>query len=144
MDLAVMSLAFWLAYLFRFEFAIPRPVLDGMLVYWPALIAWQYLGLVAFRVPRMSWRYLNMRDAVQLLVALAAPMVVVIVARFANVLPVASGGVIPFGVLAVDFVFVFLGVVGIRASRRMWGELQDRKKRATDGRSASRAADRRR
>ena len=133
LDLAVLSIAFWLAYLFRFEFQIPQIVLAGMWVYWIAVVAVQYAALVGFGVTRMSWRYLYMRDAVHAFVALAVPTVVLVGLRLSRVFPVPSGGVIPLGVLAMDFVLTFLGVVGMRASRRMWGEAHDRKKRTAEG-----------
>ncbi len=132
-DLAVLSVAFWLAYLFRFEFQLPTKVLAGMLLYWPVAVVVEYAALVTFRVTRMSWRYLNMRDAVRVLAALTVPNVIVIGLRVADALPIAKGGVIPLGVLAMNFVLGFLGLVGIRAGRRMWGEGQERKKRANGG-----------
>jgi len=128
-----MSLAFWLAYLFRFEFAIPAPAVRSLLLNLPWVVALQYLGLVAFGVPRMSWRYLNMRDAVRVLVAIAVPTALVAALRLTRAIPVSSAGVIPLGVIAMDFVLVYLGLVGIRASRRLWAEDQDRRKRAIEG-----------
>lgn len=132
-DLAVMSAAFWLAYLFRFEFRIPSLVLHGCLVYWPLVVALQYGGLVTFRVTRLSWRYLNMRDAVRVFVAVTVPTSILATLRLSMVLPVASGGVLPLGVLAMDFVLVFLALVAVRASRRLWAEHQDQRKRVTQG-----------
>lgn len=132
-DLGVLSVAFWLAYLFRFEFQLPPRVVAGMLLYWPGALAVQYAALVTFRVTRMSWRYLHMRDAVRVLAALAVPNAVVLALRVAGLLPMAPGGVIPLGVLAMNFVLAFLGLVGIRAGRRLWGEGQERKKRASGG-----------
>lgn len=133
LDVLVMSVAFWLAYLFRFEFRIPRVVLGGSVLYWPAVVALQYVGLLAFGVTRLSWRYLNMRDTVQVLVAVAIPTAVVVTLRLTMLFPQASGGVIPLGVLAMNFPLAFLGLVGVRASRRLWAERQDRRKRVTDG-----------
>ncbi len=132
-DLIAMSLAFWCAYLFRFEFQIPGAVRDGAVFHWLWVVGLQYLGLVAFGVPRMSWRYLNMRDTARVLLAVAVPFVVAAILRLLHVLPVPSGGVIPLGVLAMDFVLVFFALVGIRASRRFLGEERDRQKRATQG-----------
>ncbi len=132
-DLAAISVAFWLAYLFRFEFQIPRIVLDGALWHWLWLGALQYVGLFAFGVPRMSWRYLNLHDAARVWFAIAAPTTIAVALRLAHVLPVPSGGVLPLGVLAMDTVLVFVMLVGIRAGRRIWGEQRDRQKRATRG-----------
>ncbi len=132
-DLVAMSIAFWCAYLFRFEFQIPGAVRDGAVFHWLWVVGLQYLGLIAFGVPRMSWRYLNMRDTARVLLAVAVPSVVAAILRLLHVLPVPSGGVIPLGVLAMDFVLVFFALVGIRAGRRYLGEERDRQKRATQG-----------
>ena len=120
-DVGVISVAFWLAYLFRFEFQIPSAIMDGALFYWACIATLQYAGLAAFGVPRMSWRYLNMRDAVYVLIAVAVPTAIVIALRLFHLFPLPRGGVLPLGVVAMDFVLVFLGLVGVRASRRLWG-----------------------
>ncbi len=132
LDLAVISVALWLAYLFRFEFALTRAILDGVLVNWPWVAALQYAGLLAFGVPRMSWRYLNLRDAVRVLLAVLAPCLVVLAVRLSHVIPVPANRVIPLSVIAMDLALVYLGLVGIRASRRLWAENQDRRSRDTE------------
>ena len=40
---------------------------------------------------------------------------------------------IPFGVLAMNYVLGFVGLVGARASWRLRGEIRDRKKREVEG-----------
>lgn len=133
-DLGVMSLAYWLAFLFRFEFQIQRSILEVVLLNWPWVALCHYLALVAFGVPRMSWRYVNMRDTAHVMVAVATSTALLVTLRLRHLMPAANpGGVIPLGVLAMDFVLVFFSLVGLRASRRLWGERQDRKKRATEG-----------
>ena len=53
LDLAVMSLAYWLAFLFRFEFQLPWHVLEVLLQNWPGVILSQYAGIPGLGVPRM-------------------------------------------------------------------------------------------
>ena len=132
-DLGVMSLACWLAFLFRFEFQLPRAVLPVILVGWPCLAVVHYAGLLAFRVPRMSWRYVNIVDTAQVLLAVAASSAVVLTLRLLRWLPETTSGVMPLGVIAMDFVLTFVGLVGVRASRRLWGEFRDRRKHASEG-----------
>ncbi|MDB4956615.1 MAG: polysaccharide biosynthesis protein CapD [Myxococcales bacterium] len=130
-DLGVMSLAYWLAFLFRFEFQLQRPAVEILLINWGWIVGVHYVGLIAFGIPRMSWRYLNMRDASKVSIAVAASSALLITLRLLRVLPLTSGGVIPLGVLAMDFVLAFVGLVGARASWRLWSELQDRRKRGS-------------
>src|SRR4051812_16373234 len=82
LDLLGLSIAYWLAFLFRFEFDIPRSQIQLPLVNWPYVVAIHYLALYAFRVPRMSWRYMTMRDAVRIAVAVAASSFVLVMVRF--------------------------------------------------------------
>lgn len=133
LDLLVMTGAFWLAYLFRFEFSIPRIVVAGAVLYWPIVLVAHYAGLLAFRVTRLSWRYLNMRDSVHVLAGVFAPTALLVLLRLTRVLPTFSGGHIPLSVLAMNFVLLFLGLVGVRASRRLWAEGRDRRKLETQG-----------
>ena len=69
LDSTVLSIAFWLAFLFRFEFQIPASQLKLILLNWPYVIALQYTGLWLFGVPRMSWRYVMMRDTVRVFIS---------------------------------------------------------------------------
>src|SRR3954468_5204692 len=68
-DLGVVSLAYWLAWLFRFEFQIPGVALQVATLTWPCVIGLQYCVLLAFGVERIAWRYINMRDAMRILAA---------------------------------------------------------------------------
>src|SRR6185369_14212989 len=69
LDVAILSVAYWLAFLFRLEFAISRPWFHVLLVTWPYVVALQYASLAAFGVPRLSWRYINIGDVSRLLSA---------------------------------------------------------------------------
>jgi len=130
----VLSVAFWLAFLFRFEFDIPRSQLSLILINWPFVIALQYGGLWLFGVPRMSWRYMMMRDAILVFVSMtASTMALTAMRAILERVTHATWLFIPFGVLAMNYVLGFLGLVGARASWRLRGETVDRKKREIEG-----------
>lgn len=133
LDLLALSAAYWLAFLFRFEFRIPDAHADVLLLNWPFVLAVQFAFLELFGIPRMSWRYLNIRDAGLVLVSVASASAVLVLLRLLHVVPVASGGMIPLSVLAMDFILVYFGVVGLRASWRLRGEVQERSKRLAEG-----------
>ncbi len=130
-DALVLSLAYWLAFLFRLEFNIPATWMKVLLVTWPYVVILQYGGLAAFGVPRMSWRYVSIRDAARVAYAMAAATAVLVAARLT--LPMVGGNldvvVIPLGVLAMDLVLGFVMLVGVRALRRLHGEAQERRLR---------------
>ena len=129
LDIAILSVAYWLAFLFRFEFSIPGVWVDVLLVSWPSVVALQYTGLAVAGVPRMSWRYTSLPDIRRMLLALGASAAVLAALRLA--LPAASLTVfvIPLGILAMDLVLAFVGLVGMRVLRRLQGEAQERRAR---------------
>src|SRR3954463_14915525 len=87
-DVGVMSLAYWLAWLFRFEFQIPGIALDVALFTWPCGLLLQYGTLVVFGVERIAWRYIGMRDAVRVLTALLLSALLLVTLRLEHLLPV--------------------------------------------------------
>lgn len=132
-DLGVLSLAFWMASLFRFEFQIPRVAFDVLVINWPCVLLVNYVALIAFRIPRMSWRYVNMRDTGQILLAMTASTAILVPMRFVHALPATGSGMVPLSVLAMQLILGFVGLVGARASWRLRGEVSERRLRPTEG-----------
>ena len=131
LDAIVLTLAYWMAWLFRMEFDLQPPYRDVFLITWPYVILLQYACLAAFGVPRMSWRYVSMRDSARVLWAGAASTAVLVALRLALPGLGVTLVIIPLGVIAMDFALAFLGLVGVRALRRLQGEAQQRRLRAT-------------
>jgi FlaA1/EpsC-like NDP-sugar epimerase len=131
-DIGVMSLAYWLAWLFRFEFQIPPVAVAVATLTWPCVLGLQYATLVVFGVERIAWRYINMRDSVRVATGISLSATALVALRIAHLLPVTTS-TIPLGVLAMDFVLVFVGLVGVRASWRSYHELKGRKRRSVRG-----------
>ncbi len=127
-DLAVLSAAYWLAFLLRFEFALAFIYVKLLFFTWPYVIVFQYLVLALFRIPSFSWRYVGVREAQRIFLALGVAVAVLVTIRLTMVY---VGGyakyvLIPLGVLLMDFAFAFLGVAGVRMVRRMLAERQER------------------
>jgi FlaA1/EpsC-like NDP-sugar epimerase len=128
-DLAVLSAAYWLAFLFRFEFSIPKVWLTPALVGWPYVVLIGYALLAVFGVPNYSWRYISIRETARIGVALLGATAVLFVLRM--ILPrVLEVAVLPYGVLSMNFFLGFVGLVGVRATRRIYGETLERKRRS--------------
>jgi FlaA1/EpsC-like NDP-sugar epimerase len=128
-DLAVLSSAYWLGFLFRFEFSLPSAWLTPSLIGWPYVVLIEYAMLSALGVPRYSWRYISMRETARIALALALATGILVGLRLA--LPmVLEIAVLPYGVLCMNFFLCFVGLVGVRATRRMYGETQERKLRS--------------
>jgi FlaA1/EpsC-like NDP-sugar epimerase len=128
-DLAVLSAAYWLGFQFRFEFSIPAAWFSSSMIGWPYVVLIEYALLSALGVPRYSWRYVSIRETGRIAVALSLSTVLLVGLRLA--LPFMLGVVVvPYGVLCMNLFLCFVGLVGVRAMRRIYGERADRNRRS--------------
>jgi len=128
-DFAVLSAAYWLGFLFRFEFLLPSAWVAPSLVGWPYVVLIEYALLSAFGVPSYSWRYISMRETMRIALALAFATMILFGLRMA--LPaVLEVAVLPYGVLCMNFFLCCAGIGGVRAARRIYGESVERKLRS--------------
>jgi FlaA1/EpsC-like NDP-sugar epimerase len=126
-DVGVLMLAFFLAMLVRFDWDVPRPMFQRLIIVLPYVVLLQYAFLSGFGVTRFSWRYISLRDVVRIFVAIASAAAVLVIFRFLSPalvdrVPPARYGVVPLGVLLGDFMLAFIGLTGVRALRRILGE----------------------
>jgi len=126
-DLAVLSCSLWLALLLRFEGAAPLQMVKRVLFLWPYIVGFQYTLLAALGIPRFSWRHIGLREAVRIFRALSAAALVLVASRMltVNLIPHSlyiQYAHLPLGIVAIDFVLGFLGLCGVRASRRLFTE----------------------
>ena len=130
-----MSIAYWLAFLFRFEFSISPEWMRALLATWPIVVLLQYAALQLFGVPRVSWRYISISDVGGVLLGLFTSAALFSVFRLIG--PQIGDNItvvlIPLGVLAMNFVLALLGLIGIRALRRLHGEALDRSRQESGG-----------
>src|SRR5262245_27209343 len=71
LDFVVLSLALVLAFLLRYEFRLPPIVQHQLLMSCPYVLLLQYCVLSLHGVPRFSWRYVSMREAMRMVLAMA-------------------------------------------------------------------------
>jgi len=131
-DAGVLVCAYTAAFLVRFEGAIPPKLRGNFVVTLPMIIALQLVLLRVHDVHRVSWRYVSLRDARRILWAITVAALVSMFVRavvgsqwFEAFLASRTHlGYVssPIGVLLVDAVFAFCGLVGIRAVRRLQSE----------------------
>ena len=126
-DIAVLMAAFLLATLVRFDWNVPPVTFRKLLIVLPYVVLLQYAFLLGFGTTRFSWRFISLRDAVRILVAVACASGVLVALRLLSPslveqFPVARYGIVPLGVLLGDFLLVFVGLAGVRALRRLVGE----------------------
>ncbi len=126
-DVAVLMLAFWLAMLIRFDWAVPSVMLRKLLIVLPYVVLLQYAFLSAFGITRFSWRFISLRDVVRIFAAVASASAVLVAFRLLSPalvdrFPLFRYGIVPLGVLLGNFVLALLGLAGVRALRRLIGE----------------------
>jgi FlaA1/EpsC-like NDP-sugar epimerase len=136
LDLVVLAIALCLGFLLRFDWVLPTDMLRRLVVTAPYVVALQYAVLVAFGAHRFSWRFVGLREASRIAGALAVAAGLLLVARWvmadaSEVSSRARYGIIPLGVIAIDYVVAVLGVTGIRGLRRLVGERREQTKRGS-------------
>lgn len=136
-DVAVLALAFALAWALRFEGAIPSEYKHRMALTLPYVVTLQLAILFGSGVPRVAWRYVGMRDALQILkvatlATLALVVVRVTVGAVMETYPVLRHALIPSGVIVIDGLLVMLGLSGVRVARRFASERHEATRRSLD------------
>ena len=119
-DLVVAIAAWWLAYLFRFNFEIPPDYMAAMQQTLPWVISVQAIVFFLFGLYRGVWRYASLPDLRRILLAVLAAMAVVPMILF--LLQILVG--VPRSILLLDPIFLLLMMGGSRLVYRIWKEGQ--------------------
>lgn len=131
-DALVLSAALWLAFLLRFDWVLPAQMLKRVAFLWPYAVAFQMSVLIGLGVTRYAWRYVGLREAIRILLALSVASAVLLVVRlllpaFASPAGRAQFAMLPVGVILLDLMLSFLGVSAVRIARRLLGERTERR-----------------
>lgn len=123
-DLMVLSAALALAFFARFEGMVPEQMFKRLVIQGPYVVALQYVLLAVFGVPRFSWRYVGLREAMQIARAVAVGSLLLAAVRLIAGALFRSDGYaqffyLPYGVIVFDCALAMLGVCGIRVMRRI-------------------------
>ena len=124
-------MAYWLAYLFRFEFDLDFSTIKLLFFTWPYVLILQVIALFFFGVPNFSWRYVTLREATRIMTALAVATTLLVIIRLGLApfgIAYAKFILIPLGVLAMNFALAFLGIAGVRGLGRILLERRERYK----------------
>ena len=117
-DVFVLSAVFILAYLLRFDFSIPPRAADTMLRQLPLVVGWQWLLLLALGTYRRIWRFISLVDVPPFLLACLLTTIPFFLVRAG----LGASHVVlrvPYSVLLMHAALSFLGLMGVRISRRM-------------------------
>lgn len=126
-DVAVLSAAYGLAFLVRFDWSIPLEMLKRLGFTWPYVVTLQYALLVATGASRGSWRFVSLPDIRRIFISCSIATGLLLLARS---LAAGTEGLfgywiyahVPGGVALANFPLAVLGVGGARVIRRWLGE----------------------
>lgn len=127
LDVLVLASAYALGFALRFDWQPPWPMVKRFTITLPYVVLFKYALLHYLGITRFAWRYWGLRETVRVLQALFVAMFAMIVVRavlgqLAPYSPVAGAAIIPYGVLAIDFVLAFVAITGVRGLRRITAE----------------------
>jgi FlaA1/EpsC-like NDP-sugar epimerase len=117
MDLLTLLAAFWLAYVLRFDFAIPGPIAEQALRQTPYVVAIQFAALAAAGVYNFVWRFVGMSEIRAFLNAALWSFLPIITLRL-GIPDQYHHWRVPISIVLIDSVLAFGGVVGLRVMRR--------------------------
>ncbi len=127
LDLLVLSAAYFLSYFIRFEGDVPKQFITLLFFTWPYILILKFLVLHIVGVLRISWRYISLKDIVRISLAAAISCSILLASRtffgqYIDTWQYAHYGVIPYGIILIDFLATILGLCGVRALRRLVAE----------------------
>ena len=117
-DLAAVVAAWWLAYLFRFNFDIPPSHLSSLLSVLPWVVLSQFASFQLFGLYRGHWKYASLPDLRRILLAILFGIAVIPLGLFLLQLH----ATVPRSVLLLDPILLLLIMGGSRLSYRLWRE----------------------
>ncbi|MEJ7862284.1 MAG: nucleoside-diphosphate sugar epimerase/dehydratase [Pyrinomonadaceae bacterium] len=129
-DVVVLCGAFFLAYLFRFNFEIEENYFyfDNALIQLPFVVLVQFASLFLVGAYSIIWRYVSLEDIKAFLKAALMSGVVLLLVR----LLLSPEGFIrwqvPLSIILMDTIFAFAGILGLRVLRRFYYELSEKGK----------------
>ena len=127
LDLLVFMLSYILSFLLRFEGTPPGNSLDQMLILFPYIALVRLITYYLFSVYSITWRYVSVRDALRIGEACLPATLVMLAARM--FLPDRLAVLrIPIGIIALEFLLVLTGTLGIRMTRRLYYEMVERER----------------
>jgi FlaA1/EpsC-like NDP-sugar epimerase len=130
LDVAMLVFAFALAYLLRFEFAVPDKEIGNAIQQLPYVVLVQFAALALAGVYSFIWRYVGMGEIKAFAYAGIWSGLALAVLRLS--LPERFGGwKVPLSVILMGTVLAFGGVLGLRVLRRYFYEVTQRRERTS-------------
>ena len=126
-DVAVLCGAFFLAYLFRFDFQIPEYFLDNALNQLPFVVFVQFASLFIVGAYSIIWRYVSLEDIKAFLKGAFISGIVLVLVRLLLSPEQFERWQVPLSVILMDTFFAFAGLLALRVLRRFFYEISEKR-----------------
>jgi FlaA1/EpsC-like NDP-sugar epimerase len=134
--LLAIAVAYAAAFFIRFDLVPPPDHMLGLFFTVPYVAALEFLVTRWLGIHRFVWRYVGLRETVRIGLACVVASLLLCAWRFA-IGELHSDylrrALIPYGVIAINFVLLFLGLSGVRVLRRIQGERRESGQRRPQG-----------
>ena len=126
-DIAVLGGAFFLAYLFRFDFQISEYYFDNALTQLPFVVFIQFASLFLVSAYSIIWRYVSIPDIKAFLKAALISGVILVLIRLLVSSEQFSRWQVPLSIIFYDTGLAFAGLLSLRILRRFAYEVSEKR-----------------
>lgn len=126
-DIAVLCAAFFLAYLFRFDFQLSEYYFDNALTQLPFVVFIQFASLFLVSAYSIIWRYVSLEDIKAFLKAALISGVILILIRLLVSSEQFSRWQVPLSIILMNTGLAFAGLLTLRILRRFAYEVSEKR-----------------
>lgn len=127
-DFTILCLAFFFAYLLRFDFTLPEYYLENALNQLPFVVLVQFSSLFLVGGYSILWRYISLQDIKTFLKAALLSASVLIAFRLLLSPDRFIRWQVPLSITLMDTIFAFSGLLSIRILRRFFYEMSEKRR----------------
>lgn len=120
-DAVLLSLAFWLSFVMRFEFHFPYGYENLILTWLPVVLAIKILLLQVFHLYNISWSFVGIREMFSIFRACFFSSLILALINQVTIYTV-KGMTLPRSVILIDFMISILFILAFRVSKRFYVE----------------------
>lgn len=138
-DLVLISLSLYFSFLLRFEFSIGARYSEIMIAAWPMFAVVKLLSFAGFRLYKITWKYVGIRDLWNVCGAVmlseTALMVVILVQPTASfhIQPLYNMVGFPRSIFIIDGIISLILISAVRISKRIFLEVVQQKRGGREG-----------
>ncbi|QQS40183.1 MAG: polysaccharide biosynthesis protein [Acidobacteriota bacterium] len=126
-DVAILSGAFWFAYLLRFEFNVPGHYRASAINQLPFVVFIQFASLFAAGAYSIIWRYVSLEDIKAFLKAAVISGTILLVIRLVFVAEELTVWQVPLSIIFMTTIFGYSGLLALRVLRRFVYEISEKR-----------------